>query len=131
MPASPREVAERLIAGVARKDWDEVTALYAEDALVIHPMALPPQPPLEGREALRKHFVDAAELPIEMTVENLVVHQTDDPDVVIAEFEYRGTVTTTSRNFTVANIFVLRVRDGLIVDSRDYANHAAFALAIQ
>jgi ketosteroid isomerase-like protein len=49
--------------------------------------------------------------------------------VVIGEFAYEGRITTTGRAFTVRNVFVLRVRDGLIVESRDHADHLAFAAA--
>jgi ketosteroid isomerase-like protein len=50
--------------------------------------------------------------------------------VVIAEFDYHGRVTTTGHTFRVANIQVLRVRDGRIVSSRDYHDHLALAAAV-
>jgi uncharacterized protein len=59
-----------------------------------------------------------------------VVHATGDPEVVIAEFDYDGQVTTTGRSFRVANVQVLRVRNGQIVASRDYHNHLAIAAAL-
>lgn len=46
---------------------------------------------------------------------------------IVAEFDYHGRVTTTRRTFTASNIFVLRVRDGRIVSSRDYHNHHVLA----
>jgi ketosteroid isomerase-like protein len=60
----------------------------------------------------------------------VVVHETTDPEVIVAEFDYDGRITTTGRTFTIRNIFVLRVRDGLIVESRDYANHLVLADAL-
>jgi uncharacterized protein len=48
---------------------------------------------------------------------------------VVAEFDYRARNTATGASFTVANVFVVRVRDGLIVESRDYSNHVMFAAA--
>jgi len=57
---------------------------------------------------------------------NIRVHQTADPEVIITEFEYAGRNTENGREFVVPNIFVLRVRDGHIVESRDYAHHRAF-----
>ncbi|GLY74041.1 nuclear transport factor 2 family protein [Actinoallomurus iriomotensis] len=125
---TPREVFERVIDGVTHGRWDELPALYAEDAFVIHPFA-PAGEPLTGREALRRHFAAGAGLGVTMTVRDVVVHETGDPEVVIGEFAYEGTVTATGRRFTVPNVFVLRVRDGLIVESRDYADHVAFAAA--
>ena len=125
---TPREVFERLIDGVTHRRWDELPGLYAEDTVVTHPFATPAEP-LRGREALRRHFAAAAGMALEMTARDVVVHETADPEVVIGEFAYEGRVTTTGRPFTVRNVFVLRVRDGLIVESRDYADHLAFAAA--
>jgi ketosteroid isomerase-like protein len=64
-----------------------------------------------------------------MAARDVVVHETADPEVVIGEFAYVGRVLATGARFTVHNVFVLRVRDGLIVESRDYADHLAFAAA--
>jgi ketosteroid isomerase-like protein len=55
------------------------------------------------------------------------VHQTADPEVVIFEFSYVGSAN--GRPFTVPCIFVTRVRDGVIVESRDYADHVGMARA--
>lgn len=125
---TPREVFERLIDGVTHGRWEELPALYAEDTFVIHPFN-PAGEPLVGRDALRRHFAAGAGLGVTMTARDIIVHETSDPEVVIGEFAYEGRVTATGRPFTVSNIFVLRVRDGLIVESRDYADHVAFAAA--
>ena len=45
----------------------------------------------------------------------------------MAEFTYECRVSGSGSAFRVANVFVLRVRDGRIVASRDYADHLAFA----
>ena len=124
---TPGEVLLRLIDGVTGKRWDELPGLYATDTVVTHPLG--DAPPLRGRAALQAHFTAAAALPIDMRAEELVVHETADPEVVIGEFLYRGRNTATDRAFAVRNVFVLRVRDGQIVESRDYADHHAFAAA--
>ena len=49
--------------------------------------------------------------------------------MIVAEFDYAGTVIATGAAFTVPCVFVLRVRDGLIVESRDYIDHVAMARA--
>ncbi|MFD0534482.1 nuclear transport factor 2 family protein [Actinomadura luteofluorescens] len=62
--ASPREVFARLGAGISAGRWHELAALYAEDAVVEQPFALPPAPPrLEGRAAIDRHFRAAARGP--------------------------------------------------------------------
>ena len=40
-PASPRDVIERLIQGISKGRWLELHELYAEDAVVEYPFALP------------------------------------------------------------------------------------------
>lgn len=128
--ASPRAVFERLIGGVTARRWDEIPALYAENTVVAHPFAAPEPTRLEGREQVRKHFASAAGMPLELRADNIVVHETSDPEVIVGEFDYHGRVTTTGRTFTASNIFVLRVRDGQIVSSRDYHNHRVLAEAL-
>ena len=129
-PASPRQVLESLLRGISDGRWNDLADLYAEDAIVEQPFAPTPPRRLEGREAVRAHFAAAAQGPLRLQVSNLVVHETPDPGVVIAEFDYDGRVATTGHTFRVANIQVLRVRGGRIVSSRDYHDHLALAAAV-
>ena len=66
-------------------------------------------------------------MPLELRARNVTVHQTRNPEVVIAEWDYDGLITTTGRSFQVSNIQVSTVRDGQIVASRDYHNHLVLA----
>ena len=47
--------------------------------------------------------------------------------MIVAEFEYQGTDPGTGQPLAVPGIFVLRVRNGEIVSSRDYFDHLAAA----
>lgn len=130
---SPGDVFQQLIHGITHRAWTELPNLYAADATVDQPFApaVGPAPGrLVGREAIAEHFASAAQSPLEFEVRDVVVHQTDDPEVIIAEFEYQGRVTTTGRPLRVANIQVLRVRSGKIVATRDYHDHLAIADAL-
>ena len=129
-PASPRQVLDSLLRGISDGRWNDLADLYAEDAVVEQPFAPTPPRRLEGREAVRAHFAAAAQGPLRLQVSNLVVHETADPEVVVAEFDYDGRVATTGRTFRVANIQVLRVRGGQIVSSRDYHDHLALAAVV-
>ena len=129
-PTSPRKVFESLLQGISDGELSDLADLYAEDAVVELPFTPSSPTRLEGREAVRAHFAAAAGLPLRMKAGNVVVHDTGDPEVVIAEFDYDGQVTTTGHSFRVSNIQVLRVRDGKIVSSRDYHNHLAIAAAL-
>jgi uncharacterized protein len=129
-PASPREVIERLLDGIAEERWEDLHELYAEGATIDYPFALPAARRLDGRDVIRRYFEAAAELPLKLRARNVRVHETSDPEVVVVEYDYDGLATQAGRSFQVSNIQVSRIRDGLIVSSRDYHNHAALADAM-
>jgi uncharacterized protein len=136
MTRSPGETVRELVDRVTRlrngdiSQTDHLANLYAPDAHVSHPF----HPELSnsatvGREALRAHF---AKLPqanpiVTSSVEDFRLHTTADPDLVIAEFRYAGSVD--QRPLNTRCIFVVRVVAGLIVESRDYIDHLASARA--
>jgi uncharacterized protein len=125
--AGPRQVVESLMQGIADQEWQRLDELYADDTIVEHPFALPAPTRIEGRAAIRAHFANFATAPLKLRVLNMVVHATIDPEVVIAEWDYEVQVTASGRSSRVSNIQISRVRDGKIVESRDYHNHAAMA----
>lgn len=136
-PSTPRDVVHRLLDGVVRLvrgdtgQVDPLADLYAAHTRVEHPMAPLPAAVLRTRADVRRHFAAAAAgtgfRPDDYRVEDLVVHDTADPEVVVAEFAYAGSAG--GRTFRVPCVFVVRVRDGRIVDSRDYVDHLALARA--
>jgi ketosteroid isomerase-like protein len=129
-PQSPRQVVEALMQGISDGAWQDLHRWYSQDATVEYPFALPSPSRLEGLEAIRKYFAAAATFPLKLKTRNMIVHETSDPEVVVAEWDYDGLATTTGRRFQVSNIQVSRVRDGKIVTSRDYHNHAVLADAM-
>ena len=126
-PAGAREVLEHLIRGISNGRWLELHELYAEEAVVEYPFALPVPTRLDGRRAIQRYFAAVARMPLELRAHNIVMHDAADPGVIIVEYDYDGLVTTTGRAFQVANIQVSTVRDGQIVKSRDYHNHLVLA----
>lgn len=128
--ATPRQAFEALIGHISAGRWEQIADLYAEDTVVEIAFALPAPARIEGREQLRSHFATATGAGVEMQARNVRVHETADPEVIVAEFDYVGHVATTDTTFRVANIQVLRIRDGLIVESRDYHDHLALAHAL-
>jgi uncharacterized protein len=127
-PLSPSEVFLALVNGVAEGRWEELPSLYAEQTDVVHPFDPLRQPALRTRDELREHFTPAGEdsRPLRRAA-NITIHQTADPEVIVAEFEYQGTVAGTGEPYALPGIFVLRVRDGEIVSSRDYFDHLTAA----
>ncbi|MDX6263016.1 MAG: uncharacterized protein QOH84_4704 [Kribbellaceae bacterium] len=129
---TPEEVFLRLVHGVADRDFEALPALYAEKTDVRHPMSPYGDHPLLSRDALREHFGGTGPRVAEVVrfrPDAIRVHQTQDPEVIVAEFDYAGTVLATGEGFRVPCVFVLRVRDGEIVESRDYIDHVAMARA--
>jgi ketosteroid isomerase-like protein len=128
MTRSPREVFLALAHGVAEGRWDELPELYAEHTDVVHPFDPARGPALRTRDELREHFRPAAGAPpfIRRAVD-ITIHETTDREVIVAEFAYEGTVAGTGEPFRMPAIFVLRVRDGEIVYSRDYVDHLTAA----
>lgn len=138
-PATPEHVVRAVAAGVSalvaghlteqerETQLDRLANLYAEHTDVRHPLAPLGDTPLRTRAELRRHF---AEVPgpgqgIERFEAVGQVHQTSDPEVVVFEFCYMGSVN--GRSFAVPCIFVTRVRDGVIIESRDYGDHVGLA----
>jgi uncharacterized protein len=113
--------------GISDGRWDELDGFYADAAVIEYPFALPAPMRLAGREAIRRYFAAAARLPLRLHARDMVVHETADPEVVVAEWDYDGLVTTTGRSFRVSNVQVSTVRAGKIVASRDYHNHLVLA----
>ncbi|MFH9353837.1 nuclear transport factor 2 family protein [Kitasatospora sp. NPDC017646] len=127
---SPREVFTKLLDGIAAGHYRDLAGLYAEDA-VVETVFEPVGPRrTQGRAALEERFAQvAACTPVELTPANVVIRETDDPEVIVAEWDYQVHHRPTGKTFESANIQVLRVRDGVIVRSRDFHDHLALIAA--
>ena len=137
----PADVVRAVAAGVSRliagsltdqekqEQLDYLASLYAEQTDVRHPFAPLGDKPLRTRAELREHFANGPAQTQGADRFDPVgqVYETADPEVVIFEFSYVGSAH--GRPFAVPCIFVTRVRDGLIVESRDYADHVGMARA--
>ncbi len=107
--------------------------LYAEDVVVELPFARPGMPRrFEGRDAFRSFAAAGrASLPVRFEgFRNVVIHDTADPEVIIAEYDLAGTVTTTNRQASESFVLVLRVRNGRIVHLREYQNVLGIAASL-
>ncbi len=129
-PANPEQVVRALMDGISAGHWSELHELYADDAVIEYPFAVPTPRRITGRDAIRSYFLTVAGAPLRLETRNMVVHATTDPEVVVAEWDYDGLVTATGHKFRVSNIQVTRVKAGKIVASHDYHNHWAMAAAM-
>jgi ketosteroid isomerase-like protein len=119
------------VNGVCEGPYEDLAGLYAERTYVIHPLHPLNPPPLRSRDELNEHFTSPG--PVNRTLNrqpvDIRIHETADPEVIVAEFAYQGRVVETGETFTVPCVFVMRIRDGLIVESRDYIDPIASARA--
>ena len=118
---TPVEVVKRRRQVMLDHDADGFAGLFASDAVIEMPTAGPGAPRrLEGRlaiEELSRRAVTGMHID---DFEDVAVHETADPEVVIAETVTRATLTATGESFTTSSIQVFRIRDGRIVLFRTY-----------
>ena len=141
-PEDPAGIVRAVCEGVSRlvssdldpaqreAQLDRLAALYAERTDVRHPFAPGGGSILSTRAEVRRHFAQApgrGEGIQRFEPVILHVHRTADPEVVVTEYRYEGSAD--GRPVFITNILVTRVRDGVIVESRDYADHIAAARA--
>ena len=128
--ATPADVLARRRQLMLNGDADGFAALFATDAVIESSFAGPPGTPvrLEGREAIREYSRRVMASPLRLEdFEVAELYQTQDPEVVITEMRAKGTVTTTGRPFTTTSVQIIRIREGRIVHSRDFADPRVLA----
>ena len=131
--ATPADILTRRSHLILNGDADGFADLFASDAVIESTFAGPPGMPvrLEGREAIREYSRHVMASPLRMEdFEVVELYQTQDPEVVIVEMRATGTVTTTGRSFATTSVQILRIREGRIVRSRDFADHRILEEAI-
>ncbi|HEY2696525.1 MAG TPA: nuclear transport factor 2 family protein [Pseudonocardiaceae bacterium] len=118
--STPREVFEQLVDGMVNKKWEQAANLFAEDAVVYHPLETGPWARIEGIDTIREHFNRMAGFDADLHIEDVVVYETTDPEVIVCEQTMRSTFG--GQEVRMPGIRVMRVHDGLIVSLRDYGN---------
>ena len=127
--ATPADVLARRSQLTMSGDADGLADLFTPDAVMEFCFHGPPGTPVRiaGREAIREYSRQVMASPLRIDVlEVSELHQTQDPEVVIAEMRATATVTATGRSITAQSIQVLRIRDGRIARFRDFADPRIF-----
>jgi ketosteroid isomerase-like protein len=127
----PREVFEQIQHGHLSMTIDG--SLLADDMVVEWPFAAPGR---RRRVVGKQEFLEAirpetAALPFrfdELRVE--AVHETADPEVIVAEWEVTGTMNGTGERRAAWFVTVLRVREGKVLLWREYQDTFAIAQAM-
>jgi ketosteroid isomerase-like protein len=119
---SAHQVAERFLAASV-EDVTQLADLYADNVVIEMPFAAPLFPVRREttREELRQGFSRATDRRY-TGVENATIHEMADPETVVLEYDLHGVHESTGEEFVLSYIMVMTVRDGLIVNSRDYSN---------
>ena len=129
MPSvTPADVLARGRRLILSGDADGYAGLFAPGGVIESPFAPPGMPArLAGRAAIREYARQVAASPVRLDeLEEVELHQTRDPEVVITEVRATATLTTTGRSFRTTSIQVYRIRDGQIVLFRDFADPRVF-----
>jgi uncharacterized protein len=129
MARSPREVVEQVRRMVAGENV-VFADLFAEDGMLAYPFAPPGMPSqLRGRDAIRSYFSGMARARELFEIEgvDVTVHDTGDPEVIVAEITHHGWSRVTGSPYRFTALGVIRVRDGEIVQYDDYMDPIAMA----
>jgi ketosteroid isomerase-like protein len=128
----PREVFARFAEEVLSHAPSLTPGLWADDVVVETPFAEPGQPRrFHGFEQFRQVAeAGRAALPVRFDeFRNVVIHETGDPDVIVAEYEIVGTSTVSGKQSAAPFVLVLTARHGQIHHFREYQSLAALASA--
>jgi ketosteroid isomerase-like protein len=117
------EVFEQARAALLAADLEAFSELMADDAVFDYPFEVPGWPEkLVGKAAIREHLLatrPARRGLVEVLDIVATVHQTSDPEVVIAELVVEA--STDGQRFQMpTSVNVVRVHDGKITHYRDY-----------
>lgn len=97
--------------------------MMSEDFVMEFPYARPGmQSRIEGREAVLAYLMTVAGSVSVDTVDNVTVHETADPEVVIVEFEAHGRAVKVDEAYDQRYISVIRTRGGRMIHYKDYWN---------
>lgn len=127
---SARETVEQLLRATVSATPGDMADCYAPEVVIEMPFAagaLYPSRIATTREELRARFQAGTAIRRYKSLANVTVHETADPEVIIAEYELHGEMTATGAPFSVRYAMVITVRGGYIVRSRDYTDPIAGA----
>ncbi|WP_326724990.1 nuclear transport factor 2 family protein [Streptomyces sp. NBC_00243] len=113
------------------KDMKGWADLCADDVVAEFPFAPEGTPArLEGRDAVYEYLrnypdvIDVHKLP------SVQIHATDDPNLAVAEWSASGKVLTNGNAYEMSYATFVTIRDGQIVNYREYWNPQAFLAAM-
>jgi ketosteroid isomerase-like protein len=124
------ETVEQFLRAAVSPAPGDMADCYAAEVVIEMPFAVDALYPSRietTREELRTRFQAGAAVRRYKSLRDVMIHETTDPEVIVAEYELHGEMTATAEPFSVRYAMVITVRDGHIVHSRDYADPIAGA----
>lgn len=128
--SSPRATVERLLQAVTSAHPEDMADCYAAEVVIEMPFAVTALYPARletTRDELRRRFKAGTAIRTYQRLDNVVVHETADPEVLIVEYDLHGELVRSGEAFVQKYLMVITVRDGEIVHSRDYTDPVAGA----
>lgn len=120
-PRTAHDLFDESLRLLLAKDMTGYARLWAVDGVFEFPFAAANYPTrLDGRAAIEDYLRDYPSLLDVREITEQTIHQTTDPDVVIAEFEAAGVVVATGRPYRMRYVAVVTARNGEIASYRDY-----------
>lgn len=121
MPSDPVEVFHQGWELLLDKDMVGFIGLFTDDAVMEFPFAPSGYPNrLDGHAAVHEYLIGYPDWLDIRRIKDSTVHQTHDPQIIIAEFSAEGVVVASGKPYEARYITVLTVRDGRITHFRDY-----------
>jgi len=127
---SPRETIEQFLRAAVSASPGDMADCYAENVIVEIPFAAAAVSPSRvetTREELRARFQAGRANRRYKSLSDVAIHETADPEVIIAEYQLHGEMTATGEPFRLRFAMVVKIAGGCIVHSRDYSDPIAGA----
>jgi uncharacterized protein len=123
------EISQQGLAGLV--DGDHYFDTVADDAEFEFRYIFPGWPQtLNGREALMALYAGYGNNIVLQSADALVIHRSQDPRVVIIEYEVHGKIVATGASYDNRFISVVTIEDRKIVHWRDYMDSLAAMTAL-
>ena len=122
--SSARQTIERFLEAAVSPVPGDMADCYAERFVIEMPFSggLGPERSEMTREEFRARVTAGLAARRYTRAMDVRIHETADPEVVVAEYRLAGRKVADGSPFSLAFVMVVTVRDGLIVHSRDYSN---------
>jgi hypothetical protein len=119
-----RQAIERFLRAAVSPEPGDMADCYAERFVIEMPFAggLAPERSEMTREEFRARVSAGLAARRYTRAVDVRIHETADPEVVVAEYRLEGHKVADASPFSLAFVMVVTIRDGLIVHSRDYSS---------